>query len=65
MYPVAVVLTWRRFTKVMLHTELLHTGLVYIESKNRQGDFLVERREVSSRVISHVFSHISVVLMER
>ena len=44
---------------------MLHTELAYIERKSRSGDFLVERREVSSRVINHVFSHVSLMLIER
>ena len=43
---------------------MLHTELAYIERKSRPGDFLVERREVSSRVINQFFSQISVVLIE-
>ena len=54
----------------LLHTELVHTELVfielvYIERNSRSGDFLVERREVSSRMVNRFFSHISVVLIER
>ena len=51
------------FTKVALHTELLHTELVHIGRSSRPGDFLVERREVFSRVIHHFSLIFSAVLI--
>ena len=47
----------------LVHTELVYIELVYIERNSRSGDFLIERREVSSRMVNRFFSH--VVLIER